>query len=110
MRWRPALAFLVALLLAAGPVLGALTSAHAPNPHAAMAMSDSGANDGCGDHSDTDTSNACLAHCAAGAIDTSIAIMTAHAVASAAVPAPGQPSASRAPAPDKQPPKSSAAV
>jgi hypothetical protein len=108
MRSRPIVALLLALLLAAGPTLGALSSAQAANPHTAMAMSDSGADDGCCDHSDTDTGNACLAHCAAGAIDTSIAFMTAHAVTSSAVPAPVQPSASRAPAPDKQPPKSSA--
>jgi hypothetical protein len=110
MALRPLLAILVALVLAIGPTLGALASAQATNPHAAMQMhhGDAGSNDGCCPSSDTDTNNACVAHCAAGVIDALGGFVPAGAVASAPVSAPVQLSASVAPAPDKQPPKSPA--
>ena len=110
MALRPLLAIVVALVLAIGPTLGALASAQATNPHAAMQMhhGDAGSDDGCCPSSDTETDNACLAHCTAGAIVASGTFVPASAVANAPISGPVQLSASLAPAPDKQPPKSAA--
>ena len=109
MALRPLLAVLVALVLAIGPTLGALASARTASPHAAMEMGHDGGDDGCCDHSDSDAGKACFAHCAAGVIDISIAVMPAPAANDCAVSASVQLSASHAPMPDTAPPKSSAA-
>jgi len=108
MALRPLLAILVALVLAIGPTLGTLAAAETPSPHAAMQMSHDGGDDGCCDHADSDAGKACFAHCAAGVIDTSSAVLPAPAVNDCAVAASVQLSASHAPAPDTAPPKSSA--
>ena len=106
MTLRPLLAIVVALVLAIGPTLGALASAQATHAPMLMHHGDTGSDDGCCPSSDTGTNNACLAHCAAGAIDASGSLVPAGAVASAPISAPVQLSASLAPAPDKRPPKS----
>jgi hypothetical protein len=108
-RLRSLVAVFVALLLATGPALSALASAQAANPHAAMAMSDSGMDDGCCDHSDSDAATACIAHCAAGVIDVCFAFLPATAVSDPVAAVFVLPSASQAPTPDIAPPKSSAA-
>jgi hypothetical protein len=108
MALRPALAVLVALVLAIGPTLGALAAGQAAGPHAAMEMSHDGGDDGCCDHSDRDAGKACFAHCSAGVIDTSSAVMAAPAATDCAVSNAVRLSASHAPVPDTAPPKSSA--
>ncbi|HYL90655.1 MAG TPA: hypothetical protein VEU32_18040 [Burkholderiales bacterium] len=99
----------MALLLAAGPTLGALAAAQAANPHAGMAMSDSGADDGCCDHSTPDDTTVCAAHCAAGIIVAPMVFVPSDAVSISVASVVVLPSASHAPVPDIAPPKSSAA-
>jgi hypothetical protein len=105
---RPFFALLVALLVAAGPMLGSPAGMQAGEAHAAMAMTD-GAEHGCCEHEDSSTAKLCFAHCAAGVIDSSPALAPATAIAAAAVPMFVRRVASRAPPPETTPPKSSAA-
>lgn len=102
-------AMLVVLLLATGPTLSALASAHVANPHATMAMNDSGADDSCCDHSTPDDTSVCAAHCAAGVIVAPMAFAPSARVSTSITTAFVLPDASHAPVPDTAPPKSSAA-
>ncbi len=104
---RPVLVVLVALLLATGPMLGALVTA--PSAHSGMAMSDSSGDDGCCDHSAPNYSTVCAAHCAAGVIVASMAFVPSEAVSTSVTTAFVLPSATHAPVPDTAPPKSAAA-
>jgi hypothetical protein len=106
---RRLVALLAALILAAGPILGAISSAPAAEPHGAMAMTAGGGDHGCCSEDDSNTAALCFAHCAAGVIDTSPAALPAPAVTASAVPAFVRRVDSRAPPPETTPPKSSAA-
>ncbi len=106
---RFALVVVMALLLAAGPTLGALASAQAANPHAGMVMDGSGADDGCCDHSTPADATVCAAHCAAGIIVAAMVFVPSDAVSLSVASVLVLPSASHAPVPDIAPPKSSAA-
>jgi hypothetical protein len=99
---------LVALVVAAGPMSGTLSSVQAAGPHCAMAMTD-GAEHGSCDHQDTQSADLCFAHCAAGMIDTSAAAAPMPVWPAFAVPALAGRVASRAPPPETTPPKFSAA-
>jgi len=104
-RLRSLIVVLVALLLASGPALNALSSAQAANPHAGMVMGDAGNDSGCCDHSTPDDTSACAAHCAAGAIVASMAFAPSEAVSTPVAAAFVLPDASHAPVPDTAPPK-----
>jgi hypothetical protein len=76
---RHALALLVAVILAAMPMLSVLTTAHAAGSHAAMAVDGDESEHGCCPEQDSSAAAACYSHCAAGTMDSSTVVVLAEA-------------------------------